>query len=913
MKALKHLRLFDTYGRIAIASLFVCGLTGFLLIVPFNPAKAYTSVTAFVTANPAASFTRNIHYWSAQLFLIFTILHFIDHYRSGILVNGRKDGKRGKITPGIWFRLVFSVLVVFYVMLSGFILKDDADSRQASLLLNSLLKSIPMAGEFLSTALTGKAGSLLVIYLHHAATATIIIFIVVFEHVRDFRVKWQTFIYSTLFILLLSLFFRAPLSQPDEAVMKGPWYFVGVQEMLHQFANPLVVVIILLSVLLVVYLVPFLKDRIQRLSSQLIWVFFIIYILLSLTGYFLRGHFYEFQVPFTDSYHKPVTIELRPIHNPANKDLPLVEVNGRIEGCMSCHKGMKGLSISHDPAIIGCFSCHGGDPYTLNAGAAHKGMFTVPGNLNNSEATCGRSGCHEDIIERLPTSMMASLNGMISVDKWVFNENPTPDGNFHVNKIRNTPADIHLKNLCAGCHLGMEKTNHGNPGWLDRGGGCNACHLTYNTDDLQSLALIKKMKAGESDNKLTGLTHPKIDLNITNDKCESCHSRSGRISMSYAGWHETDLKTIPEDKELYRKLPDGRIFIKQPADVHHEAGLLCIDCHGSFELMGDGKKYNHKEEAVKITCQDCHSSTPLNGSEKLLSETDRETQLIAWVRGWSDNNPTVVTTQKDNRPIVNAWYDKGQSERIMISKATGKRHELKASLPQCINDNAHKRLSCESCHTAWVPQCIGCHNMYEKETEGYDMLKRQKRKGTWVEFSGEPMADAPVLGIKSAGHNYENEQVSIFSPGMIMTIDHSGISKPGSSTFHRLFAPVSGHTTRRESRTCVSCHLNPLALGFGRGTLELNSDGSWLYEPAYENNKNDNLPEDAWIGFLKERTGQSVTRSNMRPFNLIEQRRILKAGACLKCHDEKSIVIQTSLHDFDKAIKSASSKCIIPN
>ena len=52
---------------------------------------------------------------------------------------------------------------------------------------------------------------------------------------------------------------------------------------------------------------------------------------------------------------------------------------------------------------------------------------------------------------------------------------------------------------------------------------------------------------------------------------------------------------------------DDIVFSKMPADVHHEIGLECIDCHSSYELMGDGRLYYHKEEAVKIQCSDCHN------------------------------------------------------------------------------------------------------------------------------------------------------------------------------------------------------------------------------------------------------------------------------------------------------------------
>ncbi|MGE5316469.1 MAG: hypothetical protein ACM3ME_00635, partial [Chloroflexota bacterium] len=332
--------------------------------------------------------------------------------------------------------------------------------------------------------------------------------------------------------------------------------------------------------------------------------------------------------------------------------------------------------------------------------------------------------------------------------------------------------------------------------------------------------------------------------------------------------------------------------------------------------------HKHKEEAVNIKCQDCHKRTLDDNNHRQISETDRETQLIAWIKGWN-NNTSILLTGKNGKPIINAWFDVKESKSALISKISGKVLQLKPPLSQCVKNKAHKRLSCETCHTAWVPQCIGCHNAFEKETEGYDMLKRKPRKGTWVEYSAEAIAEAPVLGMKNTNLKRDLQEVGIFSPGMIMTIDFSQDALSEFSdrkkselnnrqTFHRLYAPVSGHTTQRTSRSCISCHLNPLALGFGRGTLELSSNGSWTFNPVYSLNKNDHLPEDAWTRFLQERNDQSVTRINMRPFNLKEQKRILQAGACLTCHDEKSSVIQKCLDDFNGTIKQASSKCIIP-
>ena len=85
---------------------------------------------------------------------------------------------------------------------------------------------------------------------------------------------------------------------------------------------------------------------------------------------------------------------------------------------------------------------------------------------------------------------------------------------------------------------------------------------------------------------------------------------------------------------------------------------------------------------------------------------------------------------------------------------------------------------------------------------------------------------------------------------MILTIDHDsfkGDSLEGTS-FKRLYAPNSPHTIGSESRTCVSCHANPSALGYGKGKLELDvteTNTRWSFQPEYAENAHDGLPEDA--------------------------------------------------------------------
>ena len=202
-----------------------CAVSGALLAVPYDVAAPYLSVTKFVTANPAASLLRNIHYWSAQLFLLLTLVHVFDHLWKGTEGNIRKKS--------VWFRLTLSLVFALYVMLSGFILKGDGDSLQAHRILSSLVSSLPWVGPMLQQTFIGSEGNFQVLYIQHAATATVILFMIIMEHARSLKVNLRTLLITTGIITILSFIFRAPIHGLNETVMKGPWYFIGLQETLH--------------------------------------------------------------------------------------------------------------------------------------------------------------------------------------------------------------------------------------------------------------------------------------------------------------------------------------------------------------------------------------------------------------------------------------------------------------------------------------------------------------------------------------------------------------------------------------------------------------------------------------------------------------------------------------------------------
>jgi nitrate/TMAO reductase-like tetraheme cytochrome c subunit len=577
-----------------------------------------------------------------------------------------------------------------------------------------------------------------------------------------------------------------------------------------------------------------------------------------------------------------------------NLDKNLYQPIPKENSCVSCHVAMKGFSPSHIPSKVSCDACHLGNPNSFDKFEAHNKMVLIPGNLSNASETCAK--CHKGIDFRVKNSMMNTMSGIISVDKHVFGENKNLDSLFNIHHLENkSPADNHLRNKCASCHIGNEKS-HPNPiTEKSRGGGCTACHLNYSDK-----AKIAHKEYINSDKEKLPNTHPSLSLKITDNHCFGCHSRSGRISTNYEGWHETIFRDTLYKEKNYRVLEDKRVFEKQQADIHHSKGLSCIDCHDSYDVMGDGQKHAHQEDATNISCEDCHVKF-LDDITTIKSinfkELNTDEQRIIKLRN-IDITSQFIHSNKTNKNIVNLI--KEDNKLKLITKNTSKRIVLSKQNQNCSRE-VHNNVACSTCHTSWAPQCISCHTNFDSKEDGYDLLAKRWNIGKWQEKGDHYFAEFPSLGIvEKAG----KRTIKTFSPGMVMHLQQNDTS---ATSFHRLFAPVSAHTITVKGKSCMDCHNNSVVLGYGRGKLKY-TNKKWTFNPDFSTEE-DGLPKDAWIAFLTDDTKNKTTRSNARPFNLEEQKRILKVGSCLTCHKEKSKVVQLMLVDYSKALRNRKPEC----
>jgi len=407
-----------TFGTLALAMFWLVVLSGVALAIPFDVKDPYLSISNIMVVNPWASFTRNYHYWSAQFFLIFSLIHFYEHYHYKEKIGLKK---------GISFRLSLAVLIIFLAMITGFLLKGDADSQQARQILQTLTERLPLIGKSLAFSLLGDPESYQLIYVHHIATFTVFIAIAMVEHGRKFWPPALDFVASTAGLLILSYLLSAPLHDNLNPAVKGPWYFVGFQEILHWLKHPEWSLLIFLAVLVLVYLANSAKDKTMFLSKRSLLIFVGLYSGLTIIGLFFRGQNWKWTTPWSQEYKFEVLHNFRTPSVNFSPDFGLNEaiaspvIQGRKESCLACHTGTHGFTDSHRPEAIGCVSCHAGNPFATDKQQSHRNMILIPGNLTTAKQSCGTTQCHPQITERVPTGLMATLSGMISVNRFVFN------------------------------------------------------------------------------------------------------------------------------------------------------------------------------------------------------------------------------------------------------------------------------------------------------------------------------------------------------------------------------------------------------------------------------------------------------------------------------------------------------------
>jgi hypothetical protein len=430
---------------------------------------------------------------------------------------------------------------------------------------------------------------------------------------------------------------------------------------------------------------------------------------------------------------------------------------------------------------------------------------------------------------------MARAPGILAVNRFAFGERATPDGDDDDDLValsRKAPpysnAESHARQLCASCHLSARKERAGDLGIESRGGGCAACHLGP--------------PAGRREAS-DGPLHPDVSAAVPERRCEGCHSRSGRIALSFHG----KVELLPGDPKITGALPDGRPTGSASADVHAAAGMTCIDCHTEREVMGDGELRRHVGEGRDVTCADCHRIAAVSSA----TDPDREAVAERLRAGWTRRGlpPLSAGAPIRTRSGTPLWRTDRVARSLALVTSGEHRAIPEASARAYHALPGHERLDCQACHSAWAPRCPTCHTRFEPGGEAVDLVTGSRVRGRWVEESGAFGLGLPLLAVT------RGERIGPFVPGMHLRID--GTAEPAIE--RTLWAPLDPHTTSA-SRPCATCHVSGDAYPLAGGT----------------------------------------TRTTARLLDAAERERIARVGRCISCHARYDDAVYA---DFGASVK----------
>jgi len=553
------------------------------------------------------------------------------------------------------------------------------------------------------------------------------------------------------------------------------------------------------------------------------------------------------------------------------------------DGCMSCHGEVTDPDPSHPPAAFGCAVCHLGNPYALDKDRAHFTMVRNPGDLSVVPKTCGREKCHGDIALRVQNSLMATNRGILKTiqSHWLKTGEAVPAlptsamlGNpvdglsvpdlMEAGAAPNLAVD-HYRKMCAGCHLWKPKWDRPGEAGL-RGGGCSDCHVRD--------AARVRLESAEGKYE-----HPSITTRIPSENCIKCHNRSARIGLSYAGRFESEGYGTPHQGGRLgsRTLSGGRYFMETAPDIHlSKAGMVCIDCHTAAGLMGDGKIYDRMRDQVDISCRDCHRPNLIDGA----ASDDLARRLLDLNRRVPSFEGRRIGLTARGSPLYN--LQAGDGRQVLYRKMDGVPVEMKAFEDRKAYHTlkGHERLSCQACHSAWMPQCYGCHLEYLPSERQRDWLTGKESDGGWYESRSYMRFSKPTLGVvKDSGRIYPATPCQVFAL--------FGPRAEGEEAGYLRSLSLSGfdpHTTAAAARDCIACHADPKALGLGEGVI-YRREGRWAFRAISGGGPGSLTAPLPLDGFTTLGGADAAPyRGGTRPFNGVELERILAVGLCLGCH-----------------------------
>ncbi|MDD3814300.1 MAG: cytochrome b N-terminal domain-containing protein [Desulfocapsaceae bacterium] len=229
------------WGEWSLVTLFISVLSGILVAFQYDPATPFYSVGSLDLLVPFGDYFRSLHFYSSQLFFLLTLIHLWAIFEPAATYSRTQ-----------WIRLTATLPVALLLLFTGYVLRADSTGASAGLIAENIITAIPGVGTTLNDLLFSITDDgMKRVYVNHVIGFGIVWGVLAWEHLRKYRTSFRDHPLLTAIILLCCLLATAPFDPERLGVfhINGPWFFLGLQELLRS-VPPLLAGVIFPSTLL---------------------------------------------------------------------------------------------------------------------------------------------------------------------------------------------------------------------------------------------------------------------------------------------------------------------------------------------------------------------------------------------------------------------------------------------------------------------------------------------------------------------------------------------------------------------------------------------------------------------------------------------------------------------------------------
>lgn len=239
-------------GELATGALVISALSGFAVAYQYEVADPFVSCVAIEGILPYGAFWRSLHFWSSQAFFLLLLYHTIDTIHWPLRHKGMSHRRH-------WSVMGLCLPAALFTLFTGYVLRYDGTGQAACNIAEHLLLEVPLIGEALERFFMGTSSEgLNRVYVVHILLTVILWGLGTWYHLKRVTLSWHVFRDILAAAVVFCALVAAPMDLPGRNVelIKGPWFFLGVQELLRYLPPFLAGVLFPLTPLAVICAIP---------------------------------------------------------------------------------------------------------------------------------------------------------------------------------------------------------------------------------------------------------------------------------------------------------------------------------------------------------------------------------------------------------------------------------------------------------------------------------------------------------------------------------------------------------------------------------------------------------------------------------------------------------------------------------